>query len=129
MGKTDIRDPGEVAEGHPGVVYRAFDLMEAGPDRIQEMLGELVGLFGSGVLEPLPVRAWDIRRAPEAFRFMSQARHTGKIVLSLPSVIDPRGTVLVTGGTGTLGALVARHLVTQHGVERSVVGQSAGGGG
>ena len=26
------------------------------------------------------------------------------------------GTVLVTGGTGTLGALVARHLVTEHGV-------------
>nr|WP_109530278.1 type I polyketide synthase [Nocardia aurea] len=29
---------------------------------------------------------------------------------------DPDGTVLVTGGTGGLGALLARHLVTQHGV-------------
>ncbi|WP_225994297.1 type I polyketide synthase [Streptomyces sp. SS1-1] len=28
------------------------------------------------------------------------------------------GTVLVTGGTGGLGALVARHLVTEHGVRR-----------
>ncbi|EST35139.1 hypothetical protein N566_17840, partial [Streptomycetaceae bacterium MP113-05] len=28
------------------------------------------------------------------------------------------GTVLVTGGTGTLGALVARHLVSEHGVRR-----------
>ncbi|MBE1876185.1 type I polyketide synthase [Myceligenerans pegani] len=28
----------------------------------------------------------------------------------------PDGTVLVTGGTGTLGALFARHLVTEHGV-------------
>jgi NAD(P)-dependent dehydrogenase (short-subunit alcohol dehydrogenase family) len=28
----------------------------------------------------------------------------------------PAGTVLVTGGTGTLGALFARHLVTEHGV-------------
>ena len=27
---------------------------------------------------------------------------------------DPSGTVLITGGTGGLGALVARHLVTQH---------------
>jgi len=27
----------------------------------------------------------------------------------------PTGTVLITGGTGTLGALVARHLVTRHG--------------
>ncbi|MEV0750513.1 SDR family NAD(P)-dependent oxidoreductase [Streptomyces sp. NPDC050273] len=30
-------------------------------------------------------------------------------------------TVLVTGGTGTLGALVARHLVTTHGVRRLVL--------
>ncbi|QFZ20340.1 type I polyketide synthase [Saccharothrix syringae] len=33
---------------------------------------------------------------------------------------DRSGTVLVTGGTGALGALVARHLVTAHGV-RSLV--------
>jgi acyl transferase domain-containing protein/short-subunit dehydrogenase/acyl carrier protein len=30
--------------------------------------------------------------------------------------LDPDGTVLVTGGTGGLGALVARHLVAQHGI-------------
>ncbi|MFJ7199973.1 MULTISPECIES: type I polyketide synthase [unclassified Streptomyces] len=30
--------------------------------------------------------------------------------------LDPEGTVLVTGGTGSLGTLVARHLVTAHGV-------------
>ncbi|MFD5405597.1 SDR family NAD(P)-dependent oxidoreductase [Streptomyces griseorubiginosus] len=33
-----------------------------------------------------------------------------------PSPLDPDGTALVTGGTGTLGALVARHLVTEHGI-------------
>ncbi|MFD9130758.1 beta-ketoacyl reductase, partial [Kitasatospora sp. NPDC059571] len=32
------------------------------------------------------------------------------------AAFDPDGTVLVTGGTGALGALVARHLVTRHGV-------------
>ncbi|MEV0194740.1 SDR family NAD(P)-dependent oxidoreductase [Kitasatospora purpeofusca] len=30
-------------------------------------------------------------------------------------VWDPEGTVLITGGTGTLGALLARHLVTERG--------------
>ncbi|MGW2014046.1 SDR family NAD(P)-dependent oxidoreductase [Streptomyces sp. NPDC001927] len=34
---------------------------------------------------------------------------------------DPEGVVLVTGGTGTLGALCARHLVTVHGVRRLVL--------
>ncbi|MEU1364936.1 type I polyketide synthase [Streptomyces sp. NPDC005803] len=34
---------------------------------------------------------------------------------------DPDGTVLITGGTGGLGALVARHLVTEHGVRHLVL--------
>ncbi|MFC4333471.1 type I polyketide synthase [Streptomyces andamanensis] len=34
---------------------------------------------------------------------------------------DPGGTVLVTGGTGALGALVARHLVAAHGVRHLVL--------
>ncbi|MFC9279486.1 type I polyketide synthase [Streptomyces collinus] len=38
-----------------------------------------------------------------------------------PSPLDPEGTVLVTGGTGGLGGLVARHLVTEHGVRRLVL--------
>ncbi|MFJ2027975.1 SDR family NAD(P)-dependent oxidoreductase, partial [Streptomyces sp. NPDC087897] len=33
-----------------------------------------------------------------------------------PVGLDAEGTVLITGGTGTLGALVARRLVTHHGV-------------
>jgi NADP-dependent 3-hydroxy acid dehydrogenase YdfG len=36
--------------------------------------------------------------------------------LGEPVALDPAGTVLITGGTGTLGALVARHLVAEHGV-------------
>ncbi|MET9957431.1 type I polyketide synthase, partial [Streptomyces sp. NPDC006339] len=32
--------------------------------------------------------------------------------------LDPDGTVLVTGGTGVLGASVARHLVSEHGARR-----------
>ncbi|GCD95691.1 polyketide synthase [Embleya hyalina] len=30
--------------------------------------------------------------------------------------LDPNGTVLITGGTGTLGGLVTRHLVSRHGI-------------
>ncbi|SBT66853.1 Acyl transferase domain-containing protein [Micromonospora sediminicola] len=34
----------------------------------------------------------------------------------LPGGVDPDGTVLVTGGTGVLGRLLARHLATTHGM-------------
>ena len=115
MGKTDIRDTGEVVALCPDVQYRAFDLGEAGPDRAQEILGELVKLFETGELRPLPLRSWDIRHASGAYRFLSRARHVGKLVLSVPTPLDPEGTVLITGGTGVLGTLLARHLVTRHG--------------
>ncbi|WP_193696068.1 acyltransferase domain-containing protein, partial [Mycobacterium tuberculosis] len=52
MGKTDIRDPGVIAQQYPGVRYRAFDLFEPGPDRIAQILAELATLFGDGVLRP-----------------------------------------------------------------------------
>jgi acyl transferase domain-containing protein/NADPH:quinone reductase-like Zn-dependent oxidoreductase/acyl carrier protein len=115
VGKTDTRDPDEVAARHPGVRYRAFDVFQAGPDRFQEMLGELAKLFETSELRPLPVRSWDIRHASDAYRFLSRARHVGKLVLTVPTSLDPDGTVLITGGTGVLGTLLARHLVTRHG--------------
>jgi acyl transferase domain-containing protein/NADPH:quinone reductase-like Zn-dependent oxidoreductase/acyl carrier protein/nucleoside-diphosphate-sugar epimerase len=114
MGKTDLRDAEQVAAAHPGVGYAAFELLDAGPDRVQEMLVAVLDLFGRGALRHLPVTTWDVRRAPDAFRFLSQAKHIGKVVLTVPADID--GTVLVTGGTGVLGALAARHLVVEHGV-------------
>lgn len=42
-------------------------------------------------------------------------RHTSAADPAGVTPLDPHGTVLVTGGTGVLGASVARHLVTRHG--------------
>ncbi|MEV4384098.1 MDR/SDR family oxidoreductase, partial [Streptosporangium sp. NPDC049644] len=112
MGKLDIRDQ----DRFPGLVYHWFDVLDAGPERLREILGELMGLFASGELRPLPFTAWDVRRGREAFRLMSQAKHTGKLVLTMPHRWDPEGTVLITGGTGGLGALFARYVVAEHGV-------------
>ncbi|AZS88802.1 SDR family NAD(P)-dependent oxidoreductase [Streptomyces griseoviridis] len=41
--------------------------------------------------------------------------------------LDPEKTVLVTGGTGGLGALFARHLVERHGVRRLLLVSRRGG--
>ncbi|MGW7324887.1 SDR family NAD(P)-dependent oxidoreductase [Streptomyces sp. NPDC054845] len=40
--------------------------------------------------------------------------------------VDPEGTVLVTGATGTLGRLVARHLVTAHGARHLLLVSRSG---
>jgi acyl transferase domain-containing protein/acyl carrier protein len=46
------------------------------------------------------------------------ARMTAPVDAPGSRAFDPRDTVLITGGTGGLGALLARHLVAEHGVER-----------
>ncbi|OEJ61881.1 beta-ketoacyl synthase [Streptomyces agglomeratus] len=40
--------------------------------------------------------------------------------------LDTTGTVLITGGTGSLGGLLARHLVTEHGVRNLVLASRRG---
>ncbi|WP_317931630.1 SDR family NAD(P)-dependent oxidoreductase [Streptomyces cellostaticus] len=116
MGKTDIRDPEQVAQSYPGVVYQAFDLMDAGEPRIAEMLAELGAMFEAGALVPPPVTCFELSQAVAALRYLQAARHLGKVVLNVPAEWDRQGTVLVTGGTGTLGGELARHLVDVRGM-------------
>jgi acyl transferase domain-containing protein/NADPH:quinone reductase-like Zn-dependent oxidoreductase/thioesterase domain-containing protein/acyl carrier protein len=118
MGKADVRDPAVVAREHAGVEYRAFDTFEAGPLRIQEMLREILALFDRGVLQHAPVRTWDVRRGAGAFRFLREGRNIGKVVLTVPAPLDPDRTVLITGGTGGLGAVFAKHLAARYGARR-----------
>ncbi|WP_085161009.1 type I polyketide synthase [Mycobacterium lacus] len=116
IGKTDIRLADDVAAAHPGVDYQAYDLGGVAAEVLLRAWAALLPMFAAGVLKPLPTTSYGLLNAPQAFRDMSQARHTGKIVLTPPAVLDPEGTVLITGGTGMIGALVAEHLVTRYGI-------------
>ncbi|BFV56580.1 hypothetical protein KCMC57_up16840 [Kitasatospora sp. CMC57] len=78
-------------------------------DGAAESRSVLAGVVASGEVEAA-VRA-GVVRVPRLAR-------VGVVEGVVPSVVD--GTVLVTGGTGGLGAVVARHLVVEHGV-RSLV--------
>ncbi|SDM31213.1 polyketide synthase 12 [Allokutzneria albata] len=122
MGKTDIRS------AVPDVEYRAFDLGELDEDEVRERLAELLELFESGALKPLPATTWDVRRAQEAFGFISQAKHIGKVVLTIPRGLGPASRVLITGATGGVGRLVAHHLVARHGVRDLLLVSRSGGG-
>lgn len=60
-------------------------------------------MLAAGVLARLPVKTFDARCAPAAYRFVSQARHIGKVVLTIPDGPGGQsglagGTVVVTGG-------------------------------
>ncbi|MEU1020500.1 SDR family NAD(P)-dependent oxidoreductase, partial [Streptomyces sp. NPDC005898] len=45
---------------------------------------------------------------------------------AVPAPMPPHGTVLVTGGTGALGARIARHLVARHGVRHLLLTSRSG---
>ena len=121
MGKADVRDSGGGIGPVPGGA-RTGPLTSARRGRAgsgrswswwRPCSGRGAGAAAGGV--------WDVRRAREAFRFVGQARHTGKVVLvcrcpraAVPGGRDRApGAVLVTGGTGVLGGLVARHLAAR----------------
>ncbi|OBG57850.1 type I polyketide synthase [Mycobacterium sp. E735] len=137
MGKTDVRDPRVVAEEHRGARYQAFDLLEAGPDRTAAMLAQIVELMRDGAVTPLPLKTFDVRCASAAYRFVSQARHIGKVALTIPSgpgaVLSgcgglAGGSVVITGGTGMAGSALARHLVDRYRVGHVMLASRAGPG-
>jgi NAD(P)-dependent dehydrogenase (short-subunit alcohol dehydrogenase family)/acyl carrier protein len=85
------------------------------PAAVGAMLREIVRLLEAGELRPTRLQAFPIGHAPAAFRLMAQARHIGKVVLSLHADdgrlnVNPDGTYLITGGLGALGLGAAQWL-------------------
>ncbi|WP_341286310.1 type I polyketide synthase [Mycobacterium decipiens] len=126
IGNSDIRLASDVSTAHPGVDYQAYTLTNTSTARLSQTWNALTELFVARVLRPLPTTNYGLLQAPQAFRDMSQALHTGKIVLTLPTVLNPDGTVLITGGTGMLGRLFAEHLVTHYGVRHLLLVSRSG---
>lgn len=114
MGRTDLRDPATATAGHPEITYESVNIAVLPMSRVEIILDHLQCMFADGLLSPLPVQTWHIGHAREVLRHLSQGHSTGKFVLTQPVSLDPEETVLITGGTGSLGRLLARHLVTAH---------------
>ncbi|MFF8369940.1 type I polyketide synthase [Streptomyces lydicus] len=127
LGRTDPRDPAEVAAAHPGARYQACNLLQLAPEHLARLLNRAVELFAEGAFTWPAVTDLDVRRAPEAFGLLRQGTHVGKVVLTVPPILDPDGTVLITGGTGAVGRALARHLVTEHGARRLLLAGRRGG--
>jgi NADPH:quinone reductase-like Zn-dependent oxidoreductase len=127
IGKRDIWSPERVAQARPDVAYHiiALDHMMAQDSAgLGQILAALMPRFARGELKPLAHQVYPIQQAVLAFRTMQQAKHVGKIVMSVPRTaageLRADGTYLITGGLGALGLQVA-HWLVERGARRLVL--------
>jgi acyl transferase domain-containing protein/thioesterase domain-containing protein/acyl carrier protein len=92
---------------------------------VQNLLQTVLKLFRAGKFQPVPHQTLPVTQAAKAFRLMAQAKHIGKIVLTMQKVgVTPRrlppkdkikfparASYLITGGLGGFGLAVAKWLV------------------
>ncbi|HEY3061300.1 MAG TPA: polyketide synthase dehydratase domain-containing protein, partial [Chloroflexota bacterium] len=88
IGKRDIylNRPLGLAPFRRNLAYFGFDLARLVTDRpgvVGSLLRELIRDAVAGELRPLPYSVFSLAESSAAFRQMAQARHIGKIVLSL----------------------------------------------
>ena len=110
LGKTDLRNPGQVREDHH-VTYLAYNVIGETPAAIGGAL-ERVTPYLEGA--DLHTHAVDVRHLRQAVSLLRHAQHPGKLTLSVPPDTHDLGTCLITGGTSGLGALCAEHLLRTH---------------
>ena len=116
------------------LTFFALDLQQMGverPELVREVLNDLTQKFASGALTPIPYTEFPMTEVAGAMRFMAQAKHIGKVVVTNKTPVEVRvtlpdkppvredATYLITGGLGGVGLLTARWLA-EHGA-RSLV--------
>ena len=129
LGKRDIYEDAQLGllPFQNNLVYTAVDLIGYAIDRPAEakrLLLDVIDRVAAGHAVPLPVTTFDLGAAEDAFRLIAQARHIGKVVLTVDEpaydvgerdepLCSGDGTYLVTGGLGGFGMAVAQWLVEQ----------------
>ena len=124
IGSTGIWDQTQVTQLDRDIAYHPINLaatFQENPDLVGGLLSDLLKEFSAGRLTPLPLKVFPIGEVVEAFRYMAQARHIGKIVVSHAgaaygafkgsAALTRHGSYWITGGLSGLGLLVAQWMV------------------
>jgi acyl transferase domain-containing protein/acyl carrier protein len=136
IGKRGIWDKNQVAEFNPTLEYYAYDLTQVlleDPLFAKSTMAELMAEFEAGQLAQLPLHTFPITEIVESFRFMAQARHIGKIVITQEAdsqeedggLFKEEASYLLTGGLGGLGLAIADEMVRQGARHLVLMGRSA----
>ncbi|MCB9450589.1 MAG: type I polyketide synthase [Anaerolineaceae bacterium] len=130
IGKRNIWTPEQMQAARPDVVYHIMDpsFFPENPDVVHAIFSDLRDGFNAGHLQPLPMQVFPMTAAADAFRYMAQARHIGRVVVTQQTGgvgLRADASYLVTGGLRGLGLVVARWLAEQGALHLILVGRSA----
>jgi acyl transferase domain-containing protein/NADPH:quinone reductase-like Zn-dependent oxidoreductase/acyl carrier protein len=133
IGRTDVFTPAQAHAINPLARHDVIELLEPFQDEpalMQALFDDIRDGLATGSLRPLPYRSFGLDETPQAFRYMSAARHIGKIVVvdrSAPSHtgLEGSGTYLVTGGLSGLGLACAQWLAQEGARSIVLVGRRA----
>ena len=119
--------------------FCAIDLVGCSyrPTFIRSLFSEILERIESKAFHPLPHRVLPVSRIVEAFRHMAQARHIGKVVISMRDekallepldgdgiAFRPDGTYLITGGLGGFGLTLGKWILENGGRNLVLMGRS-----
>jgi acyl transferase domain-containing protein/NADPH:quinone reductase-like Zn-dependent oxidoreductase/acyl carrier protein len=128
IGAIGIWDQEQVAEYREDVSYERFDMLDeemAKPGSMGILMRDVLSRFDRGDLSTLPTKSFSAADAIDAFRFVAQAKHIGKVMVTLREPDQPEEeqehtvkvqedvSYLITGGLGALGIEVASWLTEQ----------------
>ncbi|NEO04111.1 MULTISPECIES: type I polyketide synthase [unclassified Moorena] len=133
----DIWEAEQMTRNKSDISYFPVDLTQIAreqPELIQSMFQQLIEKFERSWLKPPPLKLFPIESALEAFRYMQQAKHIGKIVVTQteqpgvdtkekPLTFRGDASYLITGGMGGLGLLVSRWMVSKGAKHLVLVGR------
>ncbi|MDT5363055.1 MAG: hypothetical protein QOC69_4817, partial [Mycobacterium sp.] len=115
IAKRDIWTHEQMGAARPDIDYEivALDVTTLqNPAHIKRLLTEVSEGLAKDEWTPLPAEIYPVTEARAAFRRMQQARHIGKIVVQIPTPLQPRAdrSYLITGGLGAIGLHTASYL-------------------
>jgi NADPH:quinone reductase-like Zn-dependent oxidoreductase/acyl carrier protein len=142
LGKRDIYENNEIGlrPFHNNLAFFSIDLAQVyahNRDLLRSLFEGIIALIDDRSISPISHRTFPVGRVAGALRHLAQARHVGKIVLSLDETegipwsqrreaarFRSNGTYLITGGLGGFGLAVADWLVQNGARHLVLIGRS-----
>ncbi|KAF4438150.1 putative polyketide synthase [Fusarium austroafricanum] len=152
IGKRDLLGGGKL-DMTPFLDNRSYhcadldQMIKERPETIGRLLRDMLRYFGQGHVKPVPLaQVTSASAAQDAFRYMQQGKHIGKIVLQLRdesgrldlgpidtsrktgALLDATASYLIVGGLGGLGRAIAVWMVGRGARHLTFLSRSAGTG-